>query len=500
MAKSQPNSSSAVVFAPTASDSRQFAALGGPFEIPRADTSAARVRRQSAINMAGGLLSQGVKFLVVIYVARSFSPVQFGWLSFAIAVNAFLFIMAHFGLPVYGSRAVARVGVIHSDMLLNICLTRALLSLVGTGVALAILWFVPMVSREELLLVAIFGLSNAPVAGLIDWVFQGLHRQDISAILNIVWQLLWLGFIVLGVRGGASILVVPAALCGSALLTALLGYLWLTRSYGIAPGSVEDSNQWQRSSRLLTAGTALGTGTLLITVLVWTDAIIIRLLRGDEAVGLYAAGNRAALALAMLASYFVQGAFPLLSSAAGSGNRFNACFQQCYEDLALAFVPVSFWSIFYSREIIEILFKRPEYQAAAVVFQIFQLVFLVTVFANLYGTGVLVANHRDTDYRRSLMMATTVFVPLCASLVYLVGILGAAFAALTAQALCAYFFVRKSRGLVRVDHRRALLVPVAIGLLMVAISGAFHLTVLWSIPALLLGYGALTAMRLQWTS
>jgi O-antigen/teichoic acid export membrane protein len=447
--------------------------------------------------MIGGLLSQGVKFLVVIYIARSFPPHQFGWLSFAIAVNAFLFIVGHFGLPTYGARTVARAGTVHADVVLSICAARGLLSLISTGVTCVILRLVTSVSREELLLVTIFGLSNVPVAGLLDWAFQGIHRQDVSAIINVVWQVLWFAFVVFGVRKGAGVLVVPVSLCISALLAAVLAYVWLARNPGIEHASAGRLNLYERSRRMLISGAALGTGTLLITVLVWSDTIVVRLLRGDQAAGLYAAGNRAALALAMLANYFMQGGFPLLSRVAGDTTQFNACFQQCYDDLAFVFVPASLWAIVYAREIVGILFHRPEYATATIVFQIFQVVLLATIFENLYGIGALVAHRRDADYQRSLMLTTALFIPLCVVSVRVAGIMGGAVAAFLAQAFCAALFVRKSKDLVVVDHRRALLIPASLGLSVAAISKGLDLTLYWSLPALLLAYGALAVTRLR---
>ena len=497
MSKSQRSSSSAVVLAEAASLPVPVDGSARSAEMPAPTAPAGRIRRQSAINMIGGLVSQGVKFLVVIYIARSFPPQQFGWLSFAIAVNAFLFVVGHFGLPTYGARAVARAGAVHADVVLSICAARGLLSFIATGVTCVILHLMTSVSKEELLLVAIFGLSNVPVAGLLDWAFQGIHRQDVSAIVNVVWQVFWFVFVVFGVRGGAGVLVVPVSLCFSALLAAVLAYLWLARNPGIEYGSAGSFNLYERSRKMLISGAALGIGTLLITVLVWTDTIVVRLLRGDEAAGLYAAGNRAALAMAMLANYFVQGAFPLLSRVAGDTPHFNACFQQCYDDLAFVFVPASLWAIVYAREIIGVLFHRPEYATATIVFQIFQVILLATILENLYGIGVLVAHHRDADYQRSLMLTTALFIPLCVVSVRVAGIIGGAAAAFVAQAFCAALFVHKSKDVVVVDHRKALLIPASLGLLVAAIGKGLDLTLFQSLPAVLLAYGAVAVTRLR---
>lgn len=442
--------------------------------------------------MIGGLLSQGVKFAVVIYVARSFPPAQFGWFSFAMAVNAFLFIVGHFGLPMYGARAVALTGKIQSDLLLSVCLTRAALGLLATIAAVAILWFAPMVSREELLLVAWFGLSNIPVGGLVDWVFQGLHRQDISAILNVVWQVLWLGFVALGVRAGASILVVPVSLCISAMLAAVVGYVWLKRGYGIGSGIGDATGLWQRSRGILNSGSALGTGTLLITVLIWTDAIIIRLMRGEVAVGLYAAGNRAALALSMLGTFYVQGAFPLLSHASTEGRQaFERCFEHTYSVLALLYVPGSLCSIFYAPQIIHLLFHRADYSSAVPVFRVFQGILPLFVVNTLLGTGVLLAFHKDREFRNVLMGTAATFLVLCTALTWRWGAYGAAGAMLVAQTISFLWFYQEARKHAPLHLTRNLILPFMAGVSVVAICSAFHLSMWEGIAVLATAYLAL---------
>src|SRR6266436_4391811 len=150
------------------------------------------VTRSSAIAMIGAIVSQCLRLVVVVYVARRFSSAQFGSFSFAMAVNAYVFVVAHFGLPLYGARAVAKAGRVSLRLVQAITCARASLSVFGLAIALGSLSLFPQVTKEELLVVTTFGLSNLALAGLYDWAFQGLGRLDISALLNTLWQGTWL--------------------------------------------------------------------------------------------------------------------------------------------------------------------------------------------------------------------------------------------------------------------------------------------------------------------
>lgn len=436
----------------------------GPSAVGPAKFSVSFLTRSSSIAMLGGLLSQGLKFLVLVYVARQFSVSEFGLLSFAFAIYAYQFVICNSGLQFFGSRAVAKSGQVSSMLMGEICCLRGALAVIGTGGSLLLLAFLPGVSRTEFLLVTIFGLSNLPLAGFLDWAFQGLHRQEVSAILNVILQGLWFALTVLGVRFGMGIAAVPISLLVATLAASAIGYFWLTRTGCIGERNGESRGMLARSWQTLKSAAPLGSALWLNTVLIWTDAIIVRLLRGEQAVGWYAAGNRAGLALGMLAGYYLQGALPLLSQSSNeSVAQFRLFFQHCYEDMALFFVPGSIWAIIYAREIILVLFKKPEYLAAVPVFQIFQLVFLMTALGNLHGICALVASHRDHEYRKGFIVAGAVFIPLCVILTRYQGILGAAIAALSVQALAVLLFAKASRDLVRVKHVSALALPIVLG-------------------------------------
>ncbi|HXX22846.1 MAG TPA: oligosaccharide flippase family protein [Terriglobia bacterium] len=454
--------------------------------------------RQSAVNMAGGLISQALKFCVVIYVARQFSVPEFGSFSFAWAVYAYIFVVSNFGLPMFGSRAVAQSGGVSPELAIEICWSRACLALLATVVTVAILALVPGVSRTELQLVGIFGMSNVAQAGLLDWAFQGLHHQEISAILNVLWQGSWLALAVLSVRLGLGLQGVAMALFGSALIASTVGYFWLKQATTFQLGTNGTRRLLRRSWEILRSAAAIGWGTLMVTLIVWGDVVLVRAIRGGKAVGLYAAGNRAALALAMLACMYVQGAFPLLSRMSAEGAaQFSRYFQRCYQDMALCFLPGSLWGVFYARQIVLAVFKRTEYLSAVPVFRVFQVAFLLTALWNLYGTGVVIAFHRDRDYQKVLALTAALFLPLCSVLTAFHGIQGAGVAVLLTHAFCLLAFMAKSRGFVHVNHRATLLAPFLIGLGVVAGSRVLGLTLLPSAGLLTLAYAGIMVVRFR---
>src|SRR5882762_285637 len=450
--------------------------------------------RSSGTAIVGGLFSQALKAAVMIYVARAFGTAEFGSFSFANSINAFLFIIAQFGLPVFGAREVAQTSRLEWGLLRAVTAARLLLAVSGTLVALAVLYFVPGVTRTEYWLVAGFGLSNVALSGFFDWTFQGMGQLHLWAAVNIAWQALWLVFTIAVFYSHGSITLVSFGFAAAALMAGMLGWPRLRQLMHL-PGGVTSAPAYSVRS-VIGASANLGAGTLLITVLVWTDTIIVRFVKGQQAAGAYAAGNRVALALAMLASYYVLGAFPKLSQLAmNSAQEYSKNFQRAYEHLAILFLPGIFWAVFYAPQIMVVLFKRPDYLAGVAVFRIFQIFLLLNVISNLYGMGGLVAHRKDHAYRRALVISGGALLVLSPALTLRWGLAGAALAVVFCQGISLALFMVETRHFVRAKHFKALGPPTLIGTALVLAGAAFHLRFWSSVAALAFTYLAIALWR-----
>jgi O-antigen/teichoic acid export membrane protein len=463
-------------------------------EIRSPGCGTASLARSSGTAIAGGLISQALKAVVLISVARMFGPAEFGSFSFANSVNAFLFMIAQFGLPMFGAREVAQSGRLERGLLKAITEARLLLAGAGTLVSLVVLYFVPGVTRTEFWLVAGFGLSNVALSGFFDWAYQGMGRLHLWATVNIAWQALWLVFTIIAFYAHGSITLISFGFAAAALIAGMLGWPWLQQL--MHPLGETASAHTYSVWSVIGASANLGVSTLLITVLVWTDTIIVRLVRGPDAAGVYAAGNRVALALAMLASYYVQGAFPKLSqSALRSPLEFSTYFQSVYEDLALLFVPGTCWALFYAPQIMLVLFKHPEYLAGVKVFRTFQVFLLVAILANLYGMGALVAHRRDHAYRKALVISVVVMLLLCPIFTVRWGPEGAAVAVLLGQALSLGLFMVETRDIVHVKLLKTLGASVIIGTIPLIFGAVFQLGFWASAVTLVLTYLVIVIWR-----
>lgn len=446
--------------------------------------------------MAGGLVSQALKMAVLIYIARAYGATEFGAFSFAYSINAFLYVISQFGLGTFATREVAQTGRFDPQLFKSVSEARLLLAFLGAIVALGILSVIPQVTRSELYLVAGFGLSNAALAGLSDWAFQGIGKLHGWAALNITWQAAWLLFTVVAVRKSAPIQAISLAYAAAALLASLTGWVWWRRRTNQTSGL---SQVRYTFSGVLSEGTHLGTGTILQTFLVWVDIVVVRLLVGPHGAGLYAAGNRIALGLGMLAGFYMQGAFPQLARAASESQpAFQRVFRQTYTSISSIFVPGAVFGVFYAPEILNLVYKRPEYSSAVPVFQIFQMILILTTIGIvLYGLGVLLAFRQDRTYRQSLAVASVAYLLLCPFFTWRWGIIGAAIAALLVQVLLFVLFEIRIRAFVDPKHTEALSQPLLLGLAAGGLPWLLHQSLFSALIFLAVAYSILSARQFR---
>jgi O-antigen/teichoic acid export membrane protein len=174
---------------------------------------------------------------------------------------------------------------------------------------------------------------------------------------------------------------------------------------------------------------------------------------------------------------------------------FQHCFDRVCSDLALIFVPGAIFSLAYAKEIIALVFPKPEYAAAVPVFCVFQIAMLLFILNNLLGMGVLVAHHEDHVFQRTLAWTTIFFLILSPIMTRQWGLGGAAAAVLTSQAVSLLWFSLKARKFVKLSFTRALLAPCVTGLAASLLGRSLHLPLKFAITALIIGYLALLLRR-----
>ena len=196
-------------------------------------------------------------------------------------------------------------------------------------------------------LVVLLGLASVGSA-----LFQARLMLDRVALAEICGQLVGAGAIVAAVVTDRGVGTVIAAVVLGATVNTLVIFGLARRATSLRP--ILDVAAWRR---LLSRALPLGLAVMVATVYFRADAILLSILKGPAAVGIYGIAYRLLEASIAFAGFFVASVFPLLTQTARSGDAegFRGISQRSFDVLALAAIPLVFGTIALAPELIRIL-------------------------------------------------------------------------------------------------------------------------------------------------
>jgi PST family polysaccharide transporter len=240
--------------------------------------------------MVDRVVRMGMGLVVGVWVARYLGPIQFGSLNFAAAFVALFGSATALGLEGIVVREVLHKAEDAHEILGTTLALRSAAGILAVGVSIAILMVIQPHDREALLLVSIFSLTLVFQAfDTIDSFFQSQVRSKIT-----VWAKNGAFLVFAAVR--VSLIYVKAPLWAfAAAMTGeiALGAAGLVVGYRLSGGKMFFwRSSKRRATQLLQQSWPVIFSALAIMVYMRLDMVMLKMMQGDFAVGLYAAATR----------------------------------------------------------------------------------------------------------------------------------------------------------------------------------------------------------------
>jgi O-antigen/teichoic acid export membrane protein len=174
--------------------------------------------RRLAINFlflsCGEFAAKLLTFASFSYLARTFGPVNYGFIEFTLAVMVFFTMPADLGLGSYGAREIARNPERASRLLHEITGLRMALTVCSMA-GLAIFILLVRKTIEVKLLLALYGVSLIGCPFLLQWFFQAHDRMQWVGAASIVRQIGFASLVFLLCRRGAPLVYIGVIECAS---------------------------------------------------------------------------------------------------------------------------------------------------------------------------------------------------------------------------------------------------------------------------------------------
>ncbi len=412
-----------------------------------------RILKNTFSLLFSGIIARLLGFIGIVYLARVLGPGDFGKINFAIAIIAYFALIANLGLPLLGTREIARERDKIKDYLDSILTLRLCLALLSFGLLFLLALFLNKPSEIKHLIL-LYGLGLIPSALLLDWAFQGVEKMEYIGLGRILSGGVNLGLVLWLIKGPEQLLLIPCfGIAGSLLAAGVLVSIF-ARSFG-KPRFKFDLIFWKT---LLRQALPLGISIGLIQVIYNIDTVMLGFMRSNAEIGYYNAAYKIILALIMVGAVYFDAIFPVISKYYITSSESLRKLQSYTAKLMVAIsLPLAVGGTILAKPIMNLLYS-PEYDNGIIAFQLLIWVVALIYINMIYARGMWACN-RQNEYLKIVTTQALVNIGLNLILIPPLGITGAAISTIWAELLGFFFYYREFNKVVAVPIHNHILKP-----------------------------------------
>jgi len=424
-----------------------------------------RVAKNTSIIIVGNVIFRIISLFVTIYLARYLGTADFGKYSFVFAYLAFFGILTDLGLSTILVREMSRNSAIAPKLIGNAYIIRWILTVFAVILSIAVITLMSYpADTTTCIYIAAFTLLFQSFSGFYSTIFQANLRMGYNIFAKLVFRVLSAAIILWIIFAKGTLLQVIFALVFSEGVKTLINYSF-SRKF-VRPKFVIDFGLWRH---LIKEALPIALSNVVWVIYYQTDMIMLSIMEGDVAVGIYSAAHKLFDPLLLIPTALMMSMFPIMSASFKSSNeRLIKSYRLSLKYLLIMALPIVIGVTLLSDKIILLIYGR-SYANSATVLQILILA-LVFTFANFVFLDTLIAIDKQKLHTLSLGLCTIVNVVLNFILIPILSYNGAAIATLFTNIvlfLASFYFLSKHLQLPSVY--KMLIKPVISGLIM----GAF---------------------------
>lgn len=403
-----------------------------------------RIAKNTLSLLISGAVSQLLLFVSLVYLARVLGADNFGKISLANAIVIYFTIFANLGLPLLGTREIARDRNRIGDYFSNILMLRACLAVLSFSFLLALILLLNKPDEvKELIFLYGIGILFSPLS--IDWVFQGIEKMEYIGLGKILSAAAFVATVLIVVKGPEHLLLVPCFQIAASLLASSVLIVIFIKTVAKMPFKIT----LNAGQRLLREALPLGISIILIQTIYHIDTVMIGFMRSNAEVGYYNAAYKIILPLIMVGSIYFDATFPVMSnyykSSLDSLNKLQSFNTKLMTVIA---VPLAVGGTFLAFPLMKLIYG-PEYNNGARSLQILIWVVALIYLNMIYARGMWACNKQDAYVKIVLCQAMTNVLLNCV-LIPCFGIVGAAISTVASELLGLFFYYREFNKVVHV--------------------------------------------------
>lgn len=350
----------------------------------------------------GQIISRLIKAALVIYAARILGVEGYGLFSFALSYIMILAIFSDIGITPLLVREMSknanpqvRQKYLSTSFYLKLGLLALFILLVFVGSQIA--------PREEivpLLWILLFMMAFDILKGVFSGLAQSLEKMEIQALSEIAVTFFT-------TASGLIFLIFfpsPENLCFAYAIGAAAGFFILLLIFRRHLGEIFSNFDFELAKKILTWAWPFAFGSLIGSILIYTDSLMLGWMKSIDTVGLYSAALKIPQILLVPAGLIAAATFPAISRFAADEKKFKILVKKTSEMLLYLGLPLIAGGLILARPIMLAIFGE-QYLPGVPVFQIIISMILFIYLSSILGNALFAKNLQKTTMIFSALAA-----------------------------------------------------------------------------------------------
>jgi O-antigen/teichoic acid export membrane protein len=268
-----------------------------------------RVAKNTGIIVAGEAVFRLISLVVIIYLARYLGTIGFGKYSFVFAYLAFFNILTDLGLQQILVREMARNESIAQKLIGNAFIIRLVLTVFAVVLSMVIITLMRYpTDTTTYVYIAAFTLLFISLSDFYGTIFQANLRMEYRIFADLTFKVLSAALILWIIFSHGTLVQIILALVFSQMVRTLLNYFYSKKF--VRPQFSIDFGLWKY---LFKESLPLALSSVIWVIYYQIDKIMLSMMIGDAAVGIYSAAHRLCDPLLLLPGALMISLFPIMS-------------------------------------------------------------------------------------------------------------------------------------------------------------------------------------------
>ena len=425
---------------------------------PQSD-AAARIVRNFSLLTGGRVLGDAFLFILFVMLSRTYGQTGIGQYSFAMATSGIVGVLADFGIYTLSIKVLSRLSRGLRTESGHFLLLRHALCFTIFPIFFASIPFIPVSvdTKYILAILAAYQLFVVLGQGVLGVLLAREHANAV-ALLEITLKISIAAMGSIAILTGSDLAIAVSAFPIAAMMHLILAYALLSKYVGLP--KIRPS--LARIRGILREAVPHGLSVFIFQLNTATGLVLLGLLEGDDAVGIYNVAFRLVFLLLLIPFFAALAISPLASRLYLSDQtEFQALYQRSLQIAVLIGMPMTVGLFLLAGPIIEFVFGQG-FDASHAVLQILAATLILAFLSRTTG-AFLTASDRQSERTRAEFIASVVTILGSLVLIPMLGPLGAATAIVASESLLVLLYLARLKRLVGLPKMEGRLVTSVIG-------------------------------------